>query len=215
MEKVEILKTIKEVLNKEDLLSLLKLKEQLEEEVRKENYISSPTDKKKLAAIKKVLKVQEKVRPLLGAFTRYNNGVAFTDSYQLYVLNDEYLPFKVACSTDEDKEYAKKYNLETVAGVYPNLKAAIPEQYDTTYEIDTNEFLLWSKTTEKVDNKLLYKFKVEDTDYCFDGQYLLNAINILKIKDPTITLELRGNCRPITLHNKDNELGLILPIRNF
>lgn len=215
MEKVEILKIIKEVLNKEDLLSLLKLKEQLEEEVRKENYITTPTDKKKLAAIKKVLSRQEKIRPLLGAFTRYNNGVAFTDSYQLYVLNDEYIPFKVACSSDEDKEFAKKHNLETVTGVYPNLKAAIPTEYETTYEIDTNEFLLWSKTTEKEDNKLLYKFKVNDIDYCFDGQYLLNAINILKIKDPKITLELRGNCKPITLHNKDNELGLILPIRTY
>ena len=215
MEKVEILKIIKEVLNKEDLLSLLKLKEQLEEEVRKENYITTPTDKKKIAAIKKVLKRQAEIRPLLGAFSRYNNGVAFTDSYQLYILNDEYLPFKMAVSSDKDRQFAKEHNLEIVEGVYPNIDNVVPKDYDTTYEIDTNEFLLWSKTTEKEDNKLLYKLKVEDTEYCFDGQYLLNAINILKIKDPKITLELRGNCRPITLHNKDNELGLILPIRTY
>jgi hypothetical protein len=215
MEKVEILKTIKDVLMNEDLLKLADLRIKLEEDVRKENYITSPSDKKKITAIKKILSKNDEIRPLLSAFTRYGNGVAFTDSYQLYVLNDEYLPFKVACSTDEDKEYAKQHNLETVPGVYPNLKAIIPEEYETTYEIDTNEFILWSKTALKEDNKLLYKFKVEDTDYCFDGQYLLNAINILKIKDPKITLELRGNIRPITLHNKENELGLILPIRTY
>lgn len=216
MNKVEILRVINEVLKDENLYQLAQLKEQLEEEVRKDNYISTPTDKKKIAAIKKVLGSKKlECRPILQCFTKYNNGVAFTDSYQLYVLNDEYIPFKIADDTEENREIAKKYNLEKVAGSYPKLDNVIPKEFDSTYEIDTNEFILWSKTAVKDGGKKLYKFKVEDTDYCFDADYLLNAINILKIQDPKITLELRGNIKPITIHNKDNELGLILPIRTY
>lgn len=220
MNKVEILKNVNELLNDYDYTKMLRLRDNLQKDIREENYISRPTDKKKLATIKKILGSKKlECRPVLQCFTRYDNQVAFTDSYQLYLLNDEFLPFRYAStlgSNEElDKEYAKQHNLEYDRSNYPNLKNVIPSNEDTKfYVINVKEFKDYMKTAPKTDNKVLYQFTVDNQDYTIDTKYIDNAINILKLED-NFTLELRGNIRPITIHNADNELALILPIRNY
>lgn len=65
----------------------------LEKELMESKFINKPSDKKKLSAIKKVVnKSKNKGRIYYNSYTRQLDKSYITDSYQLYELNDEYLP---------------------------------------------------------------------------------------------------------------------------
>lgn len=221
MKKEEILKELKDIMKDYSLPKLIKLVENLESDVKKENFIQKPSDKRRLKVIEKILNYSKKVgcRPLLGGYTFLNNQVAFTDSYQLYLLNDEYLPFDIAMTNDNEekvKEIANKYELNILSGVYPNLKNVIPQEEPLSkFTININDFLAYIKSTPK-DKKdcIIYTIDTELGEISFNGLYLKNVIDILKL-DSDFELELYGDIKPIIIHNKDDELGLILPIKKY
>lgn len=216
------LKEIKEM--GDDFIALERynnLIEKLEKELKEQGFKVKPSDKKRLSAIKRVLKENE-YRPLLSCFTPYEKGkVAFTDSYQLYILNEDYLPFNVAFDSTVDNgfkdNYLKVYGdkiLGKKEGIYPNLHNLIPTS-EPLYKIDlkVSDILALEKTTQKSGNGAkLHTFKNENGKISLDLIYLKNCINILKLKD-NITLEIHGEIKPVIIHNENSELGLIMPVR--
>lgn len=201
--------------SQEKLMELIK---KLEQEYRETLVIKNTSDKARLNVIKKFLCNPE--RPILQCYTLFHNKVAFTDGYALYVLNDEYLPFKIASdgkNTEEVEKMAKEHNLEVDAGVYPYLENIIPDESNAMYNftVDLKEVLSACKTQEK-DNRGLkpYDLKVnEETVVTIDLLKLETLIKIMRIKDD-FELKYYGENRPIT-YNNNGEMGLILPIRRF
>ena len=217
----KIILELKDIKKYNDMVKCDELIKELEKDLKEECFKVKPSDKKRLSAIKKVLK-EQKTRPLLSCFTPYEKGkVAFTDSYSLYVLNEDYLPFNVAFDSTVDDDfkdnYLKVYGdkiLGKKEGVYPNLHNLIPTS-EPIYKIDlkVSEVLALEKTTEKKGNGAkVYTF--ENGKISLDLVYLKNCINILKLKD-NFTMEIHGEIKPIIIHNSDGELGLILPIKVY
>lgn len=215
----KIIVELKKILKEQDLFKLNKLIEKLEQQELESKYISKPSDKKRLSAIKKVLESSEGIRPILCCFTKIDNNVYFTDSYQLYKLNDESLPFTYATNntnlTQEEEEYVKNNNLKVYPGIYPNLKNIIPTNSPkTTYKVNAEELLKLEKMTLPERGKEIHTINTEIGNISFDLIYIKNVINILKLTED-FELELYGDINPIIIRNKENEIGLILPIKTY
>lgn len=216
-----ILLELKDILEEENLIKLDKLIKDIQKSILEEDFKLNNSDKKRLSAIKRVLNNKSVVRPILKAFTPAEKGVMFTDSYELYHLNNNYLPFPVAFNDSHSDEFKKEYlkehdTLECIAGVYPNLNNCIPK-YECQERVKVNapELMKLYKIAKKENSCKFYKFKTENFgDMTLDFDYLKNLIEILKLDDD-FELELHGENSPVIVHNKDNELGLILPIRTF
>lgn len=219
-----ILLELKDILEEENLIKLDKLIKDIEKCILEEDFKLNNSDKKRLSAIKRVLNNKSVVRPILKAFTPAEKGVMFTDSYELYHLNNDYLPFPVAFNDSHSDEFKNEYlkehdTLECIAGVYPNLNKCdniIPKcECQERVKVNASELMKLYKITKKEGNRKFYKFKTENFgDMVLDFDYVKNLIEILKLDDD-FELELHGVHSPVIVHNKDNELGLILPIRTF
>lgn len=219
----KIILELKDIRDYKDMFKCDELIKELEKELKEQGFKIKPSDKKRLNAIKRVLKENE-YRPVLSCFTPYEKGkVAFTDSYELYVLNEDYLPFNVAFDSIVDDDfkdnYLKVYGdkiLGKKEGVYPNLHNLIPTS-EPLYKIDlkVSEVLALEKTTQKSGNGAkVHTFKNDNGDITLNLIYLKNCIDILKLKD-NITLEIHGEIKPVIIHNDEGELGLIVPIRIY
>lgn len=214
----KIIVELKKILKEQDLFKLNELIEKLEQQELESKYISKPSDKKRLSAIKKVLE-SSGIRPVLGCFTKIDDNVYFTDSYQLYKLNDESLPFTYATNntnlTQEEEEYVKKNNLKVYPGIYPNLKNIIPTNSPkTTYKVNAEELLKQEKMTLPERGKKIHTINTGIGNISFDLIYIKNVINILKLTGD-FELELYGDINPIIIRNKEDEIGLILPIKVY
>lgn len=216
-----ILLELKDILEEENLIKLDKLIKDIQKSILEEDFKLNNSDKKRLSAIKRVLNNRSVVRPILKAFTPAEKGVMFTDSYELYHLNNDYLPFPVAFNDSHSDEFKNEYlkehdTLECIAGVYPNLNNCIPKyECQERVKVNASELMKLYKITKKENSHKFYKFKTENFgDMTLDFDYLKNLIEILKLDDD-FELELHGKNSPVIVHNKDNELGLILPIRTF
>lgn len=219
----KIILELKDIKKYNDMVKCDELIKELEKELKEQCFKTKPSDKKRLNAIKKVLK-EQKTRPILSCFTPYEKGkVAFTDTYQLYILNEDCLPFNVAFDSTVDDDfkdnYLKVYGdkiLGKKEGVYPNLHNLIPTS-EPLYKIDlkVSEVLALEKTTEKERNGAkVYTFENENGKISLNLVSLKNCINILKLKD-NFTMEIHGEINPIIIHNDNGELGLILPVRIY
>lgn len=191
----------------------------LEQDYMEDKFINKPSDKKKLSAIKKVVgNTKIKVVPYYNSFTRQKGKTYITDSYQLYELNDEYLPLEYASAeetlTDEEKQLVNKYKLTIKNGKYPKVDNLIDlvRGQEELYTFDVDEILKIEKTMPKENGIKLYSVRVNDLAVSFDLLILKNAINILKLQGKA-TLKLYGETSPIIIENNDGERGLILPIR--
>ena len=193
----------------------------LEQNYMEENFINKPSDKKKLSAIKKVVEnTKIKGVPYYNSFTRQKGKTYITDSYQLYELNDEYLPLEYASAeetlTDEEKQLVNKYKLTIKNGKYPKVDNLIDlvRGQEELYTFDVDEILKIEKTMPKENGMKLYSVRVNDLAVSFDLLILKNAINILKLQGKA-TLKLYGETSPIIIENNDGERGLILPVRTY
>lgn len=193
----------------------------LEQEYKEENFINKPSDKKRLSAIKKVVcNKKQEGRVYYNSFSRQNGKTYITDSYQMYELNDGYLPFEYASHnkelTEEEKNIVDKYNLKVKAAVYPNASNLFTMLYgtETLYEFDVDEILKLEKTTPKENGMKLYTINAGDLKVSFNLIYLKYAIDILKLQGKA-TLKLYGDIRPIIIENEEGEKGLIVPVRTF
>lgn len=194
----------------------------LEKDLKEQCFKTKPSDKKRVSAIKRILKENE-YRQILSCFTPYEKGkVAFTDSYELYVLNEDCLPFNVAFDSTVDDDfkdnYLKVYGdkiLGKKEGVYPNLHNLIPTSeplYKMTLKV--SDILALEKTTPKEGKAKAHTFKNENGKISLDLIYLKNCIDILKLKD-NITLEIHGEIKPVIIHNENDEIGLIVPVKIY
>lgn len=203
----------------------------LEKEFMESKFINKASDKKKLSAIKRVVnKSKNKGRIYYNSYTRQLDKSYITDSYQLYELNDEYLPLEYAKSNlhinnqeylekakKEDQELIKKYNLTVKDGFYPtvyNLFDSVNSYNEKLYKFDVAEMLKLEKTTLKEDGKKIHTIKVDNITISFDLIFFKNAIDILQLQGKA-TLKVYGDTTPIILENDKGERGLILPVKKY
>lgn len=204
---------------------------ELEKEFMESKFINKPSDKKKLSAIKKVvIKSKNSGRIYYNSYTRQLDKSYITDSYQLYELNDEYLPLEYAKSNlhinnqeylekakKEEQELIKKYNLTVKDGFYPTVYTlfdSVNSYNEKLYQFDVDEMLQLEKTTLKEDGKKIHTIKVDDLIISFDLIFLKNAIDILQLQGKA-TLKIYGDTKPIILENDKGERGLILPVKTY
>jgi hypothetical protein len=175
MEKAEILKRLESCIDIEngmvsDGFKFIQLKNELLEDVKKEACKRAGTKTSKLNAIKRVLKVQEKLRPLLSKYIIEDGKMVFTDSYQAFMIDDlENNPFPKVGEND---------------GVYPNVKNCFPEFDDSFVDITLDEATIraMKKTTKnnRTDRqKNTYKLENVDTKITFDTYLLVNMLDIM------------------------------------
>lgn len=214
-----IIKNLKELKEEYNPVVLDNLINKLEQDYKENLVIKKPSDKARLSAIKKVIDNTSSMLAIHG-YSLLDNKIVFTDSYQLYVVNDEWLPFPVTCSQDNEnlvKELAKKHNLEVIPGVYPNVKNIIPSEESTKvkFKVNLKEVLSACKTQEKdISGLKPYDLKVnEETVVTIDLLKLETLIKIMRISDD-FELEYHGEYRPLIYRN-NGEIGLVLPIRIY
>lgn len=213
MEKI-ILK-LKELRNDFTIENLDKIIDELEVELKEKEFKSNPSDKKQLNTIKRMLK--HTCRDVLKSYTPVNidNSIhtLITDGYQLYILNKEALPLDVAFTQEFNlcDEYIEKYSnifKNTLPNIYPDTLGCIPQTTPVDYiKTTVSDILRLYKTTPK-ENRIF------EDKITLKLEYLKNCIDILKLTDE-ITLELYGENRPVVIHNKDNEVGLIMPVKKI
>lgn len=227
MKKITIYNKIQDIIEMGEsanaLLALNELNKLIYKDLQEENYITKPSDKKKLTAIKKVLKNPD--RPVLECFTRFDNQVVFTDSYIAFILNDKVLPFKYASNNmatiESDREYARENGLEYDERIYPDIKnifdRLLNKSVVDTMTLNVKDLLLEYKTTPRDTTSRharVKTFELKDFKYLLDLNLVKSAIDILKLND-TITIEFYGEYEPVIIKNNDNEMCLICPCRTF
>ena len=175
MEKAEILKRLESCIDIEngvvsDGFKFIQLKNELLEDVKKDACRKAGTKTSKLNAIKRVLKVQEKLRPLLTKYIIEDGKMVFTDSYQAFMIDDlENNPFPKVGEND---------------GVYPNVKNCFPEFDDSFVDITLDEATIramkkTTKNTRTDRGKNTYKLENVDTKITFDTYLLVNMLDIM------------------------------------
>jgi len=175
MEKAEILKRLESCIDIEngvvsDGFKFIQLKNELLEDVKKDACRKAGTKTSKLNAIKRVLKVQEDLRPLLTKYIVEDGKMVFTDSYQAFMIDDlENNPFPKVGEND---------------GVYPNVKNCFPEFDDSFVDITLDEATIramkkTTKNTRTDRGKNTYKLENVDTKITFDTYLLVNMLDIM------------------------------------
>ena len=185
------LKKIKEKILTDTEDSLLKCVDELiemeQERIRKQLAKDSKCLKSYNACMKVLKNKCNKIRPILQKAKQFEDGsVVFTDGYQLYWLKDN------------------RYNLPVhdEPNTYPNVDPLIPRTY-LGEEIELPELWVVKQYVAEKTNLPLGQCLVAP-------KFLLNAYSILGEK---LTGYYYGVNRPIKLVNKDDEIGVILPIR--
>lgn len=196
-----------------DYVKLLKLKENLEQSIR-ENTCYKTTSKTRINAIKKVAS-KDKSKPILSGYGVYNDYKVVTDSYHLIAIKQDSMPLKkVVNNLSEEKKLGKE---NCIFGIYPVLDRVINFNFDKdgSYKIyeglDLNDMEAFYKMNKGKNGKL-YPYKIDRLS-C-DINYLKNVIDVLG-KDSSIYIPVDSDVKPIYVKNKDDELGLVLPIKTF
>lgn len=213
-----IIKNLKELKEEYNPVLLDSLIDKLEQDYKENLIIKKPSDKTRLNVIKKVIDNNSGMSVIHG-YSLLDDKIVFTDSYQFYVINDEWLPFPVTCGQDNEKEVkeiAEKHNLDIIPGVYPNVKNVIPDESmkKFNFKVNLKEVTSAYKTTKQENGKRVYNLIVNDkTSVNLDLNYLNNLIKIMRVSDD-FELEYYGEYRPLIYRN-NGEIGLILPIRIY
>ena len=202
---------VKEKLLKD--LNILSDKVEKKQEVKKQ-INNQELSKQVLSKIKTILNSNKKM-PSLAGYTpiihhtstkTHDFRVAFTDSYRLCILNQEYLPFKVCFTKDSEirKEYLKKYKDKIEGEIehnYPMLEKVIPQtEPEDTFIINAKEVKENAKENRGKCNlyKRIMKFTTEKENktISIDSQYLSDMITLLRIKDNEIKMNFYGELKP-------------------
>jgi len=215
-------------INKEvESYQIAELIQKIDQEVLENTSVKKPSDKVVLNAIKKYLNESEKIRPLLSCWTPFDDRVAFTNSYSLFVLDKKTLPFNVAFnsdfSEDEKKKFIKENKIEKSRineGCYPNLKNVIPNEMNQldTFKLNVKSFLAWYKVQDKKELKnknVLYNLGDDLEPYTVDANLLKDMITILQLEG-VVCVEFYGDCKPCIIRkNAGREIGLLLPVKKY
>lgn len=189
--------------NDMDFTKALSLKEKLEKAIREETCYKT-SSKTRVNAIKRVAS-KNNVRPVLTGYGIYEDYKVVTDSYHLIAIKEDNMPLKLVTT---DSELAKKVGKENcICGVYPNMESIL--KYDTSNElnmIDLDDLESFCKMHKKDDEV----YQIGDKEY--NPHFIKNIIDVLG-KD--VKLYDQGINRPLFFVNKENEIGLVLPVRKY
>lgn len=219
---------LKQINQEVESYQIAELIKKIDQEVLESTAVKKPTDKQVLNAIKKYLNESEKKsRPLLSCWTPFDDRIAFTNSYSLFILDKKTLPFDVAFDADiseeEKKQFIKNNNIEKSRikkGCYPKLKNVIPDEMNQidTFKLNIKSFLAWYKVQDKkeIKNKnVLYNLGDDLTPYTVDATLLKEMITILQL-DGVVCVEFYGDIKPCIIRkNGGRELGLLLPVKKY
>ena len=199
-----ILKKVNEYLSDMDKNKILQLKQDLEEEIRKESVKAKGL--KMDSAIKKVLKNISNTNLIFGCYP-YKNNRAFTDGFRVYVVNDDY-------------GYPKNEELEEPSGI--NISRIIPQTdiYTQEIKVDISDLEAYTKIV-KAEKKLKNNPYILQTDHIthnnkpwqigFNAEYLLDMLKAYKTDTIYCTTSNVSPC--LTSLDLDGEFGLLLPVR--
>jgi len=203
-----------------DFMKLLALNEKIEKQVRKETCYKT-TNKTRINAITKVASKDES-RPALTGYGVYGDYKVVTDSYHLIAIYQDEMPLPLVAgnmSHEEVKEYQEKHGRNSVInGMYPNMEHIINfdkelwnkevtpnyDDIESFYKLHKNLFEKTKKTED------LYQIG----DKYYNIRFIKNVIDVLGTNCKAYYREDSYNT-PLYFINDKNELGLVLPIRNF
>ena len=190
-----------------DFTKALKLKEKLEKAIREETCYKT-TPKTRVNAIKRVASKME-YRPALTGYGICNDYKCVTDSYHAIMIKEDNMPLKLATT---DKELADKVGCENcINATYPSFESFInfdKSNYDIS-NLDYNDVEQFYKLHKKNADKELYELKAP----LYNIKFIKNIIDVLG-KDTTLYVP-KNEYKPLYIINKENEIGLVLPVRKF
>ena len=204
---------IKEITKNGDInyLKFVKLREKLEEEIRKTSCYKT-TNKTRINAIKKVASKMEDRKALMG-YGICNEYKVVTDSYHMIMIKQDEMPLPLVATDDvlkkngiDKNKYINKYGESSIiCATYPNVSWI--KNYDMSNELtlDVNDLMAFINT-HKDDKKALYKIG----DYNYQARFIKNVIDVIGEK---CKIYFQGENKPLYFINENNEIGIVLPIR--
>jgi len=191
-----------------NVVKFLKLKDKLEQKIREETCYKT-TSKTRVNAIKRVASKFED-RPVLTGYGICDDYKCVTDSYHAIMIHEDNMPLKLVTS---DNELAKKHGKENcINGTYPNFKNLIPDvtQGFKKVKLDFNDMQQFYKLHKKNAKEETYTIDRFNVNIIF----LKNVIDVLGT-DVDIYVSTESDYKPIVFINKDNEKGIVLPIKKY
>lgn len=190
-----------------DFTKALKLKDKLEKAIR-ESVCYKTTSKTRVNAIKRIASKMNNY-PALKGYGIFGDYKGVTDSYHAVMIKEEHIPLQLATT---DTELAKKVGKENCINFnYPNLEKLMEinkEDYDII-SIDFNDMEQFYKLHKKTAKDDLYNIGHQT----FNITFIKNVIDVLGT-DVTI-YQPKSDIRPLYIENKNNEKGIILPIKKY
>lgn len=185
----------------------LKLKEKLENAIRLETCYKA-TSKTRVNAIKRVASKWED-RPALTGYGIKDGYKYVTDSYHAIKIKEDNMPLKLATT---DSELANKVGKENcINATYPDLDKIM--QFDKSkykaIKLDYNDIEQFYKLHKKNAKDELYQIENKFYNIIF----IKNVIDVLGTDTTAYIIE--DEIRPMFIENKENELGIILPVKKY
>lgn len=189
----------------------LKLKEKLEEAIRNEAAYKT-TSRTRVNAIKRVAS-KFNDRPALTGYSNQEGYQIVTDSYHLIAIHQENMPLKLVTTNNEEADKLGHDNV--IYGNYPNMEHILND-YTTSYyytldiKLDYDDILSFYKLHHKDKDRCLYSID----NRLYNINYLKNIIDVIGT-DNTLYYRPDTDNAPLYIVNKDNEIGLILPVKKY
>ena len=191
-----------------NVMKFLKLRDKLEQKIREETCYKT-TSKTRINAIKRVASKMND-RPVLQGYGICGDYKCVTDSYHAIMIHENNMPLKLVTS---DKKEAEKHGKENcINGTYPNFKNLIPDVSEgfKKVELDFNDMQQFYKLHKKNAKEETYTIDRFNVNIIF----LKNVIDVLGT-DVDIYVSTESDYKPIVFINKDNEKGIVLPIKKY
>lgn len=204
--------------NNIDYLKFTKLRDKLEQEIRK-NAAYKTTNKTRVNAIKKVASKSE-FRPALTGYGIIGDYKCVTDSYHAIMIKQDEMPLPLVATKKElenlgidYKEYQDKYGITSIIDTtYPNLMNCITLDYDKSNELtlDTDDLMAFIKTHKKeiAKNDAFYQIG----EQIYDPNFVKNVIDVI---GKECKIYFQGINKPLYFVNDNEEIGIVLPIRKY
>lgn len=211
---------IKEITKYNDInyIKFVELRDKLEKEIRK-NAAYKTTNKTRVNAIKKVASKMEDRLALTG-YGICGDYKCVTDSYHAIMIKQDEMPLPlVATDSDLEKlgidknEYQEKYGVTAIINAtYPNMLNCITLDYDKSNELtlDVNDLIAFIKTNKKEIARKDAFYQIGEQNY--NPIFVKNVIDVIGID---CKIYFQGDLKPLYFVNKNEEIGIVLPVRKF
>lgn len=197
--------------NDMDFTKALKLKEKLEQEIRNQTAYKN-TSRTRVNAIKRVASKSD-TRPALTGYSNQEGYQIVTDSYHLIAIHQENMPLKLVTTNNEEADKIGHENV--IYGNYPDMKHILNDYTTSSYQplnikLNYDDILSFYKLHHKDTDNNLYSID----NRLYNINYLKNIIDVIGI-DNTIYYRPNTDNAPLYIVNKNNEIGLILPVKKY